>query len=85
MRSRLALLSTTVNHRIGLGLIGLLSLASVEISGLLVREHATLRGAICGVGHIPHCGWCLSAAGFALAGLAALAAALRPEPALRRA
>jgi hypothetical protein len=60
-------------------------LASAEISSLLAREHATLRGAICGVGHNPHCGWCYGAVGFALAGLTAFAAALSPEPATRRA
>jgi hypothetical protein len=74
-----------VMRRIELGLCGVLSLASAGTSGLLALEHATLRGAICGAGHIPHCGWCLGAAGFALAGFAALAAAARPEPVLLRA
>jgi hypothetical protein len=67
-------------RRIELGLCGVLSLATAGISGLLALEHATLRGAICGASHIPHCGWCLGAAGFASAGLAALCAAARPQP-----
>ena len=85
MRRRFALLSVISERRMGLSFIGLLSLASAGISGLTAWEHATLRGAICGGGHIPHCGWCLSAAGFALAGLVAFLAAVRPEPALARA
>jgi hypothetical protein len=71
-------------RRAELGPCGTLSLASAGICGLLAAQHASLRDAICGAGHIPHCGWCVGAAGFALAGLAALYAAARPDCATAR-
>jgi hypothetical protein len=80
VRRRFAPQDAIASRRLGVRLIGLLSLASAGISGLLAREHATLAGAICGAGHNPHCGWCYGAVGFALAGLTALVAAAGPQP-----
>jgi hypothetical protein len=64
-----------VQNRAALGLFGLLSLASAQVSALFVRDHILLRGVICGA-QSPHCGWCYAAAAFALAGVAAFAAAM---------
>lgn len=60
------------------GLLGCVGLAFAEISALLAREHALLRGAICGAVQVPHCGWCYAAAASAIGGAAALATATSP-------
>ncbi|MBW8812953.1 MAG: hypothetical protein JF588_05960 [Caulobacterales bacterium] len=70
--------------RIGTGLAGLLFLTCAALSGGLAWAHIASRGAICGADRIPHCGWCYSAAGFALAGLAAFALAFGPGAALQK-
>jgi hypothetical protein len=62
---------------VGPALLGLTALASAGICGLLAEDHVILRGAICGGARITHCGWCFGATGLAVAGLAALAAAIR--------
>lgn len=64
--------------RLGAGVTGLALTASAVLAADLAREHMAFVGAICGASSNPHCGWCYSAAGLALAGLAAFAVALRP-------
>ncbi len=66
--------------RIGTGFIGLILFTSAALSEGLAQEHIASRAVICGAARIPHCGWCYSAAGFALAGLAAFAVAFAPRP-----
>ena len=69
---RLAPPLATQQQRLGLALLGLLSLASAAVSALLAQPHAALCGAASG-----HCGWCYVAAGFAALGLTAFAMAAR--------
>jgi hypothetical protein len=64
--------------RAAFALAGLLSSASAALCALLASGHAASLGAICGAVAAPHCGWCLAATGFALAGLAAFHAASDP-------
>lgn len=76
--------------RLGTLAAGVLLMTSAWLAGDLALEHMAAIGTICGAGPGPHCGWCLGAAGLALAGLAALALAwqggARPgRPALARA
>lgn len=70
--------------RWGYALVGLLFLLSAFFSADLARIHMTGLGTICGASE-PHCGWCYATVGFALMGVAALAAAWRPIPAKARA
>lgn len=65
--------------RIGTGLVGLILFTCAALLASLAQAHIASRGVICGADRIPHCGWCYSAAGFALAGLAAFAVALGPR------
>jgi hypothetical protein len=69
---RLAPPIATHQQRLGLVLLGLLSLASAGVSALLAQPHAALCGAAPG-----HCGWCYAAAGFAALALAAFVLAAR--------
>lgn len=61
------------------GTVGGVLLASAGLAADLARQHMALLGTICGVGSAPHCGWCYVAAGLALAGIAAIAAAVSPR------
>jgi len=67
--------------RTGAGAVGGVLLASAGLAADLARDHMLQIGTLCGAGPAPHCGWCYGAAGLVLAGLAAVAVALRPEPA----
>lgn len=64
--------------RLAWGGLGLTLLASAGLSGDLARQHMAALGHLCGAAAVPHCGWCYAAAGFALAGVSAFAAAARP-------
>ena len=77
MRGRLTIAPVPDLQSVGLGLIGLLGLASAGLSSLFVREHA----ALCGAG--AHCGWCFAAAGFVVVGAAALIAAATADRSTR--
>lgn len=68
-----------------LGMTGALLLASAGLCARAAAEHMLAFGTICGSESAPHCGWCAATAALALAGLTALALALRPRPSLRRA
>jgi hypothetical protein len=59
----------TPSTRLDLALLGLLSLASADVSILLAQSHLSL----CGAGQAAHCGWCYAAAGFALLAVGSLA------------
>jgi hypothetical protein len=73
-------------ERLILGASGAMLLASAGLAGRHAAEHMETLGAICGASlSTPHCGWCVAAAGFALSGAAAMAAALRLTPSARRA
>lgn len=65
-------------ERLATGLLGASFLTSAALSAGLARDHMALRGVICGVEQVPHCGWCYTAAALALAGLAAWVTALSP-------
>jgi len=65
-------------ERLGTGLLGLVLMASALLSATLARDDAAVRGVICGIDPIPHCGWCYGAVGFALAGLTAFGLAVWP-------
>ncbi|TAJ73598.1 MAG: hypothetical protein EPO51_04720 [Phenylobacterium sp.] len=65
-------------ERLTIGLLGATLMASAALSADLARDHMALRGVVCGVAQVPHCGWCYAAVAFALAGLAAWVAALSP-------
>lgn len=64
-------------ERLTIGLLGATLMASAALSADLARDEMAARGVVCGVNHL-HCGWCYAAAAFAVAGLVALVAALRP-------
>lgn len=68
--------------RVGAALVASIMLLSARLAAELAREHMAALGAICGASPHPHCGWCYATAALLLAGLAALAVALRP-PQLR--
>ena len=72
--------------RLGAALSSLIFLVSAELAGDLAGGHMDAIGTICGAANAPHCLWCFGAASLVLAGLAALAVALRPAlaPARRR-
>jgi hypothetical protein len=70
--------------RLGTGVAGLILFTCAALSDGLARAHIASRGVICGADRIPHCGWCYSAAGLVLAGLAAFALALGPAANLRK-
>jgi len=65
-------------ERLTTGLLGASLLASAALAADLARDHMALRGVICGVAQVPHCGWCYAAVALAVAGLAAWVAALPP-------
>jgi hypothetical protein len=65
--------------RNGLGLLGVVLLASAALAVDLAREHMAALSALCGAPEHPHCGWCHAAAGLALMGVTALLAAVRPS------
>jgi hypothetical protein len=67
-----------VAFRTGAGTVGGVLLTSAGFAADLARDHMVVLGTVCGAGQTPHCGWCFGAAGLALAGLAAFAAALAP-------
>lgn len=67
--------------RLGAGLTGAVLLASAALAADLAREHMAAIGEICGAASHPHCPWCYVAVGLAVAGLAAIAAAIRPQAA----
>lgn len=72
-------------ERLVLGASGAMLLAAAGLAGRLAAEHMATLGAICGASPAtPHCGWCVAAAGFALSGAAAVAAALRQSPSAPR-
>jgi hypothetical protein len=75
---RLAHFHEDLTFRAGAGAAGGVLLASAALAADLARDHMILFGTICGADHVPHCGWCYSAAGLAIAGLAAFAVALAP-------
>ena len=62
--------------RSGAGTVSIVLLASAGLAADLARDHMVVLGTVCGAASTPHCGWCYGAAGLALAGLAAFAAAL---------
>ena len=63
--------------RVGLVLVGLLSMASAAMCAGLAEPHASL----CNAGQAAHCGWCYAQAGFtALAVAAGALCAVRPSP-----
>ena len=64
--------------RAGAGTVGGVLLASAGLAADLARDHMILLGTVCGPNPVPHCGWCFGAAGLAIAGLAAFAAAMAP-------
>jgi hypothetical protein len=64
--------------RLGAGLVGLVLTLAASLAAALAREHMASLGTICGA-NPPHCGWCYSAAGLVLAGLAAFTYAARPR------
>jgi len=61
------------------GLLALTLFAWAGVAALLARAHMAAEGVICGAA-VPHCGWCYAAAALGLAGLSALALAVRPRP-----
>jgi len=65
--------------RLGAGLVGLVLTLAASLSAALAREHMASLGTICGANPHIHCGWCYSAAGLVLAGLAAFTYAARPR------
>lgn len=67
--------------RLGAGLTGAVLLASAALAADLARQHMAAIGVICGAASHPHCPWCYVAVGLAVAGLAAIAAAIRPQAA----
>lgn len=67
-------------ERLTTGLLGATLMASAAVSAGLARDEIASRGVVCGIDHL-HCGWCYGAVGFVLAGLTALAVALRPAKA----
>lgn len=67
-----------VAFRSGAGTVGGVLLASAALAADLARDHMVVLGTICGASPSPHCGWCFSAAGLALAGLVAFTTALAP-------
>lgn len=64
--------------RLGAALTGVLLLCSAGLAADAAREHMAAIGVICGAASHPHCAWCFASVGLALAGLAALAAAVAP-------
>jgi hypothetical protein len=76
--SRQPHLDEDVLLRRGFALLGVILLASAALALDAAREHMAWLSAICGDATHPHCGWCYATAGFALAGLSALVAAVRP-------
>jgi len=64
--------------RAGLGLLGVLLLASSALAFDFARAHMTALAAFCGGAEHPHCGWCYAAADLATLGATALIAAVRP-------
>ena len=80
-------LSQRIEDRVfrwGAGTVGGVLLASAGLAADLSRDHMVVLGTFCGAGPVPHCGWCYGAAGLALVGLAAFAAALAPTPVAAR-
>ena len=66
--------------RVGAGAFGATLLASAALSAEAAAAHMHALSTICGAAQSPHCGWCYAAAAFALGGMSALAAAVRPAP-----
>jgi hypothetical protein len=61
---------------VGWGLTGVILTAGAALSADLAWAHSQALGVLCGASSSPHCGWCFGAAGLAIAGLAASAAAV---------
>ncbi len=61
-------------------LTGVVFLASAALAAEPAGAHMLALHTVCGAGDAPHCLWCFGAAGLALAGLAAFAAALHDRP-----
>lgn len=62
--------------RLGAGAVGGVLFASSGFAADQALDHMVPFGTICGASHVPHCGWCYSAAGLLLAALAAFFVAL---------
>lgn len=65
-------------ERVATGLLGASLLASAALAAGLARDHMALKGVVCGVADVAHCGSCYAAAALGLAGLASWAVALSP-------
>jgi hypothetical protein len=63
---------------------GLAALVAAAMALDLARAHSVFSQAVCGVGAVPHCGWCFTAAGLSLASLGAFGAAVSPAGATRK-